>query len=103
MLRRLQRLMAKTAIVNAVEGQHRALYTVHSTRVAAVCCLLKAGLDPEMFSRLANWSSDQIGRYGTRLELDPDVVVAWAFYNQVGLSGSCKGSVLMPPGKRRKK
>ena len=97
MLRRLQRLMAKTAIVNAVEGWHRALYTVHSTRVGAVCYLVKSGLDPVIISRLANWSSDQIGRYGTRLALDPDVVVAWAFYNPVGLRGSYKGSVPMPP------
>ena len=105
MLRRLQRLMAKTAIVNAVEGRHRALYTVYSTRVGAVCYLIKSGLDLVIISKLANWCSYQIGRYGTRLALDPDVVVAWAFYNPGGLSGSYKGSVLIPPppGKRRKR
>ena len=70
---------------------------MHSTRVGAVRYLVKSGLDPVIISRLANWSSDQIGRYGTRLALDPDVVVAWAFYNPVGLGESYKGSVLMPP------
>ena len=55
--------------------------------MAAVCYLLNAGLDLEIIGKLANWSSDQIGQYDTRLALDPDVIVAWAFYNPVGLCG----------------
>lgn len=68
--------MSKTTIINAVEGRRRAPYTVHPTRIGAVCYLPKAGLDPEIISKLANWSSNQIGRYGTELAMDLDIVVA---------------------------
>ena len=54
---------------------------MHSTRIAAVCYLLRAGLTDTVVKALADWTSDQVRRYGHRLILDPELVEPWAFYN----------------------
>ena len=88
LLRRLNHLMTRAGVPTRVPDRRRNLYSMHSTRVAAVCYLLKAGLNPTIFSVLCNWSSDQIRRYGARLVLDLHLVEAWAFYNPVSMSHS---------------
>ena len=50
-------------------------------RVAAVCYLLRAGLTETVVKALADWTSDQIARYGRCLILDPELVEPWPFYN----------------------
>ena len=47
---------------------------MHSTRVAALCYLLQAGLSESIIKILVNCSSDQICRYVERLALDPELV-----------------------------
>ena len=64
---------------------------MHSTRVAAVCYLLKAGLSETVISVLCNWSSDQVLSYGRRLALDPGSVGLWPFYNPESLAGAYAG------------
>ena len=73
-------------------GRSRALYTMHSTRIVSICYLLKAGLSETINSVLANWSSDQVLRYGRRLTLDPTSVGLWPFYNPEALAGAYSGS-----------
>ena len=72
-------------------GRKRALYTMHSTRVAAVSYLLKAGLANTIISVLCNWSSDQVRRYGWHLALDPGVAGQWPFYNPNSIAGAYAG------------
>ena len=61
---------------------------MHSTRVAAVCYLLQVGLSELIIKILTNWSSDQIRRYIERLELDPELVRPWVYYNPNAIAGS---------------
>jgi hypothetical protein len=105
MLRRLADLLKAAGIQNASPGRRRAFYTLHSTRVAAVCYLLKAGLAETAISTLANWTSDQIQRYGRRMMLDPELVDAFPFYNPVGMAGLYPDwtTSQASPGKRRKR
>ena len=73
---------------------------MHSTRIAAVCYLWRAGLTDTVVKALADWTSDQVRRYGHRLILDPELVEPWAFYNPE--SGSYVDvSSYAPPAKRR--
>ena len=60
---------------------------MHSTRVAAVCYFLQAGLSQSTIKILANWSSDQIRRHAECLALDPELVQPWAFYNPEAIAG----------------
>ena len=74
---------------------------MHSTRVAAVCYLLQAGLTEAVVKALADWTSDQVRRYGRRLILDPELVEPWPFYNPE--SGSYMDApTYAPPAKRLK-
>ena len=87
LIRHLSCLCRKAKIRQHDPGRNRQLFTAHSTRVAAVCHLLKAGLSETVVSVLAHWLSQQVRRYGNRLILDPGLVQAFAFYNLVGLAG----------------
>ena len=105
LLRRLNHLMTRAGVPTRLPDRRRNLYSMHSTRVAAVCYLLKAGLSPTVISVLCNWSSDQIRRYGARLALDPHLVEAWAFYNPVSMEhsyGVFQGPVASPSAKKRR-
>ena len=105
LLRRLNHLMTRAGVPTRLPDRRRNLYSMHSTRVAAVCYLLKAGLSPMVISVLCNWSSDQIRRYGARLALDPHLVEAWAFYNPVSMEhsyGVFQGPVASPSAKKRR-
>ena len=74
---------------------------MHSTRVAAVCYLLRAGLTETVVKAWADWTSDQVRRYGRRLVLDPELVEPWPFYNPE--SGFyINAPTYAPPAKRRK-
>ena len=79
--RRISELFRRASEDRMVPGRKRAWYTMHSTRVAAVSYLLKAGLSEKIILVLCNWSSDQVLHYGRRLALDPGVVGLWPFYN----------------------
>ena len=71
---------------------------MHSTRVAAVC-YLRAGLTETVVKALADWTSDQVRRYGRRLILDPELVEPWPFYNpESGSYGDAP--TYNPPAKR---
>ena len=62
----LSRLCDRARVPQRDPGRNRRLFTVHSTRVAAVCYLLKAGLLETVTSVLANWTSNQMKRYANR-------------------------------------
>ena len=103
--RRFKHLFGRAQIELAVPGRDRALYSMHSTRVAAVCYLLKAGLSETVVSVLCNWSSDQVRCYGRRLALDPSSVGLWPFYNPASLAGAYAGAgsgVAASSGKRKR-
>ena len=74
-------LLTKAKVEQHAPGRDRKLFSMHSTRVAAVCYLLRAGLTETVVKALADWTSDQIARYGRRLILDPELVEPWPFYN----------------------
>ncbi len=93
MHRQVLHLIQKAGILNEVEGRRRHLYSAHSTRVGAVCTLLKAGLDQNTISTLANWTSDMIIRYGRRVALDPGLVENFPFFNPRSSSGSYSSTV----------
>ena len=100
--RRTGELFRRASEARMVPGRKRALYTKHSTRVAAVSYLLKAGLAETIISVLCNWSSDQVRRYGRRLVLDPAVVGHWPFYNPDSIAGAYAGG-LRAGGRKRKR
>ena len=52
--RRLKHLFGRAQVNLRVPGRDRALYSMHSTQVAAVCYLLKAGLSLAAISVLCN-------------------------------------------------
>jgi hypothetical protein len=81
LLRRLQQLFERADVPMRQAGRARNLYSIHSTRVGAVCYLLRAGLSEQVIKALADWSSDQIRRYAHRVMFDPELVEPWAFYN----------------------
>ena len=81
MWRLLDVLLTKAKVEQHAPGRDRKLFSMHSTRVAAVCYLLRAGLTETVVKALADWTSDQIARYGSRLILDPELVEPWPFYN----------------------
>ena len=81
MWRLLDVLLTKAKVEQHAPGRDRKLFSMHSTRVAAVCYLLRAGLTETVVKALADWTSDQVARYGRRLILDPELVEPWAFYN----------------------
>ena len=97
--RRFKHLFRRAQVNLRVPGRARSLYSMHSTRVAAVCYLLKAGLSETVISVLCNWSSDQVQRYGRRLALDPGCVGLWPFYNPGALAGAYASA---SPGGRAK-
>jgi hypothetical protein len=102
--RRFMVLMEKTSIVNSVPGRDRVRFSLHSTRVAAVCYLLKAGLAAEVIATLANWSSDQLVNYSKQLSLNPHMLEAFPFFNPLGLAGGYTGRATLrsPLGKRKR-
>ena len=71
LIRRLSHLCTVAGIPQRDPGRNRNLFTAHSTRVAGVCYLLRAGVPEWVVSIVANWSLDQIKRYANRLALDP--------------------------------
>ena len=73
--------LTKAKVEQLAPGRDRKLFSMHSTRVAAVCYLLRAGLTETVVKAPADWTSDQIARYGRRLILDPELVEPWPFYN----------------------
>ena len=81
LLRRMTLLFERADVPMRQAGRARNLYSIHSTRVAAVCYLLRAGLSKQVIKTLADWSSDQIRRYARRVMFDPELVEPWAFYN----------------------
>ena len=103
LLRSIHRLVTQSGMENHRVGRERALYTPHSTRVAGVCYLLKAGLEPNVISVLANWSSDQIRRYGTRHTRNPHEFEEFAFYNPVALARSYGAAPALPLAKRARR
>ena len=80
-MRCLKDLLSRAGVPPREDGRKRDLYSCHSTRVAAVCYLLKSGLAEPVIKILANWSSDQLSRYGKRVALDPGIVTRFPFYN----------------------
>ena len=74
-------LFTKAGIAQHEPGRDRKLFSMHSTRVAAVCYLLRAALTETVFKALADWTSDQVRRYRRRLILDPALVEPWPIYN----------------------
>ncbi|CAD7970839.1 unnamed protein product [Amoebophrya sp. A25] len=89
-MRGLDVLLAKAGVENAAEGKKRKLYSSHSTRVGGVCVLLRAGLCDTIISTLANWSSDMVKRYSSRVVLQPTIVEAFPFYNPRALAQQYK-------------
>ena len=87
-LRQFDFLLEKAGITNKVPDRRRVLYSAHSTRVGAVCYLLKAGLSESVIAILANWISDQIKRYSRRVALDPEIVEFFPFYNPCSIAGA---------------
>ena len=74
---------------------------MHSTRVAAVCYHLRAGLTETVVKAFTDLTSDQVRRYGRRLILDPELVEPWPFYKPE--SGSyIDAPTYAPPAKRHK-
>lgn len=81
-------LIRKTDLAGADVNRRRAEFSPHSTRIGAVCTLLRAGLAEKVISALANWTSEQISRYSREVMLHPDCVTAFRFYNPRNLAGS---------------
>ena len=104
LLRRLDHLRDCAQVQHEEPGRNRRLYSMHSARVAAVCCLLRAGLSEIIINTPANWSSDQIRRHTNRLALDLGLVRLWACYNPISLAGAygeAPGSSPPPQNGRR--
>ena len=102
LIRRLSHLCARAGVQQKDPGRVRNRFTAHSTRVAGVCYLLRAGVPEWVVSILANWSSDQVKRYARRLALDPGLVMPWAFFNP-SANEMQEAAVSSPPPKRRKR
>ena len=81
--RRMKQLFEVAQIATRVAGRKKQLVTTHSTRVGAVCYLLKAGLSEAVVSGLVQWSSQQVQRCGNRPIVDPGLVQAFAFLTQL--------------------
>ena len=79
--RRIGCLRDKDGIAQFSPRRDRRLYSMHSTRVAAVCYVLRARLSKSVVKAMADRSSDQTKWYGQRLIFDPELVERWAFYN----------------------
>ena len=102
LIRRLSHLCRRAGVQQRDPGRDRNRFTAHSTRVAGVCYLLRAGVPEWVVSILANWSSDQVKRYARRLALDPGLVLPWAFFNP-SANEMHEATVTSPPPKRRKR
>ena len=102
LIRRLSHLCRRAGVPQKEPGRDRNRFTAHSTRVAGVCYLLRAGVPEWVVSILANWSSDQVKRYARRLALDPGLVAPWGFFNP-SANAMHLGSPGSPGPKRRKK
>ena len=98
---RLSHLSDRAHVPQQEPGRSRRLFTVHSSRVAAVCYLLKAGLPETVTGVLVNWSSDQIKWYANRLAFNPGVVSDWPFFNP-SINVLHSDPALTPPPKRRR-
>ena len=101
----LEVLVTRAGIDNHPPERRNALYSAHSTRVAGVCYLLKAGLAETVIDTLCNWKSHQIKLYGKRVMLDPTLVEPFVFNNPVSLANSYTGlgSVVQGAGRKRKR
>ena len=82
-------------------GWNGNLFTAHSTRVAGVCYLLRAGLPETVISVLDNWTSNQIQRYANRLALGPGLMSPSLFFNPLPLA-MYAGSSAPPLAKHRR-
>ena len=102
LIRRLSHLCERAGVPQRDPDRNRNLFTAHSTRVAGVCYLLRAGVPEWVVSILANWSSNQVQRYANRLALHPGLVSPWAFFNS-SANAMHVGSAGPPPTKRRKR
>ena len=96
LLRCLPHLCNRAGVPQHDPSRNRKLFTAHSTRVAGVCYLLRAGVPEWVVSILANWSLNQVERYANRLALDPGLVSPWAFFNP-SPNAMHVGSVGPPP------
>ena len=103
LIRRLSHLCRRAGVPQRDPGRDRKRFTAHSTRVAGVCYLLRAGVPEWVVSILANWSSDQVKRYASRLPLDPGLVLPWAFFNLSANEMHERAVASPPPPKRRKR
>ena len=99
--RRLDHLCETAGVPQRDPGRNRKLFTAHSTRVAGVCYLLRAGVPEWVVSILANWSSDQVKRYANRLALHPGLVSPWGFFSHP--RDDMRAGSAGPPPKRRKR
>ena len=99
--RRLDHHCERAGVPQQDPGRNRKLFAAHSTRVAGVCYLLRAGVPEWVVSILANWSSNQVQRYANRLALDPGLVLPWAFFNP-SANAMHVGSAGPPPLERRR-
>ena len=99
--RRLDHLCERAGVPQRDPGRNRKLFTAHSTRVAGVCYLLRAGVPEWVVSVLANWSSDQVKRYANRLALHPGLVSPWGFFSRP--RDDMRAGSAGPPPKRRKR
>ena len=101
LIRRLSHLCACAQVPQQNPGRNRRLFTAHSTRVAGVYYLLRAGSPEMVLSVLANWSSNQIKQLANRLALDPSFILPWPFFNLLA-HAMYSGSTAPPPPKRRR-
>ena len=101
LIRRLSHLCERAGVPQRDPDRNRNLFTAHSTRVAGVCYLLRAGVPEWVVSILANWSSNQVQRYANRLALHPGLVSPWGFFNPS--ANDVRAGSAGPPPKRRKR
>ena len=96
LIRRLSHLCWRAGVPQRDPGRDKNRFTAHSTRVAGLCYLFWAGVPELVVNILANWSSDQVKLYASRLALDPGLVSPWAFFNPLA-NAMHVGAVGSPP------